>query len=202
MDWLCPELRVKVDDCQPVTGSDINDKGEITEARLTESLQNILGNTRIQAYCNIYQLRDLVQRFAAHWGFYVKIRQSNIVCHFGLDDNRRDEYAKYAKRADAEEVTPSRKRSRSAPSSALECTFKITTSFIDHTGEARKLERWGRPVKINSAVLQHTCGCSALQHTYARKVSGFYAKTSMDRILRLFLSWPRAVALRQVFSGG
>ena len=184
MDWLCPELRVKVNDCQPVTGSDINDKGEITEARLTESLQIILGNTQIQAYCNIYQLRDLVQRFAAHWGFHVKIRQSNIVCHFGIDDNRREEYAK---RADAEVITPSRKRSRSAPSSALECTFKITTSFIDHTGESRKLERWGRPVKINSAVLQHTCGCSALQQTYARKVSGFYAKNINGQDLETFL---------------
>jgi hypothetical protein len=107
IDWLCPELRGKVDAYQPVAGTDINDKGEIDETRLSQSLQQILGDTGVQAYCNIYQLRDLVQRFAARWGFHVKIRQCNIVCHFGKDDNRSEEYAKGV---DAEKVTPSRKR--------------------------------------------------------------------------------------------
>jgi hypothetical protein len=97
------------------------------------------------------------------------------VCHYGTDINRSEEYAK---RADAEEVTPSKKRKRSAPASAKQCTFKIEALFIDNDEASKKLERWSRPVKIKIATLNlcHTCGCSALQQTYVRKSSGFYAK--------------------------
>ena len=90
IDWLCPELRAKVDGCAPVMGTDIDGNGKVDEAKLMELLKLILGDLRLQAYCNIYQLRDLVQFFAASWGFHVKIRQCNIVCHYGTDTNRSD----------------------------------------------------------------------------------------------------------------
>ena len=191
IDWLCPELRAKVDGCAPVMGTDIDGNGKVDEAKLMELLKLILGDLRLQAYCNIYQLRDLVQFFAASWGFHVKIRQCNIVCHYGTDTNRSDEYAK---RADAEEVTPSKKRKRSAPASAKQCTFKIEALFIDNDEASKKLERWSRPVKIKIANLNlcHTCGCSALQQTYARKNSGFYTKNisedELEHILELMES--------------
>lgn len=175
MDWLCPELCEKVDAANPVMGVDIDGEGTVNQTQLMESLGRVLGNFKRQAYCNVYQLRDMVEMFASRWGFHVKTRQCSIVCHFGKE--KMDRSVEYENTEKAKSTSPSSKRRKSAPDSALECGFIIETTYIESDARSKKLERWRRPVRIKEANLKHSCGCSALQQTFARKKSGYYTKS-------------------------
>jgi hypothetical protein len=175
-NWLCPELHCIIDANAP-TDDDKDEQGVYDPVKLQAASQKLYQELPT-AFCNSYQLRQVLEGFCSNWGFHIKSRGCAVYCHFGktTNENRQEEYDNYNRN---KEVSPSKKRSRRRlPDNVLvDCPWVYRYSVMQRT---TGLATWQRPVHITSVVHSHTCTCSESVQAAARKHSGYTSKTFSD----------------------
>lgn len=112
-------------------------------------------------FCNFYQLKQMVQRFAGYWGFFV-ITQNNLqlVCF----------YTESSTKAWQANVSPSKQRERKRIKTG--CGFVIRAA--NHPIITKTAKRHRTPVRITTFALEHGAQCQPglKEHHRAKKATG------------------------------
>jgi hypothetical protein len=161
IDWLPQYLKDRVDQHRPVDG-DIDAGGNVNKERLTEEAEKLFGNIRKEmVFCNFYQLKQMVQRFAGYWGFFV-ITQNNLqlVCF----------YTESSTKAWQANVSPSQQRERKRIKTG--CGFVIRAA--NHPIITKTAKRHRTPVRITTFALEHGAQCQPglKEQRIAQKATG------------------------------
>jgi hypothetical protein len=181
LDWLNQELKLEVDALLPQEGEEIDDDGNVNVDSIAEVARKHFSRGRY--FYNFYQLKQFVERFAAQWGFAVTTQGNSIVCAC----------AKSNTKAHASNVSPSKQRYRQTSLKVLECSWRITSSYvreskkktIKHNESDSNISQSSKPPKrvstrvfiTNGCKLEHSAGCTPgkTHQQLARKSSGAYA---------------------------
>jgi hypothetical protein len=158
LDWLCPELN-QINQNNAPGADDIDEDGVVDKVKLEAASSKLFAEVPT-AFFNVYQLRQVLERFSAIWGFHTKTRGSSIMCHFSQATNE-DTHAEYENDKRKRLVSPASKRKSRIPenSNACPCIFRFCP-----IGD-RTLPIWLPAVYVTSAlaVHRHTCSSSALE---------------------------------------
>jgi hypothetical protein len=161
IDWIPQHLKDLIDQHRPKDG-DIDASGNANKARLTEEAEKLFGKIqKDMVFVNFYQLKQMVQRFAGYWGFFV-ITQNNtqLTCFF----------AESSRRPHQSTVSPSKQRDRE--------TLKTGCDFVIRATPHNKLKNTERrhrtPVRISSFKLKHgdQCKPGLMEQRMAKKAAG------------------------------
>jgi hypothetical protein len=143
VNWLSEELIEIVGQYVPKDGDIDPYSGESDKIKISNAASAMFIHVNDRTFCNIYQLKQLVQHFASAWGFQVRTANSwQLHCSYG---KRLDNYTSG--------VSPSKQRE--GQSMKGDCPFYINSSPRYYRELAKQLGRARNPVKVTKTHFEH-----------------------------------------------